>query len=249
MAIIATTTRTYTCRDEELPVIAQFLIFTLNRDSTDFETYSPVFARGYITTFEQKTAETKALVAPETESAMLNAITTRLYERMDQLIIQVNRIEGYVGLAGAAVPISAGNFGLQTLREALHNHDAEKALREAGLVGTNLETYNEALVPVGFTAEQKTLFTETVAGINADNQAQFEIVSGRKLLVQDNIGVCNELYRQIKEICRIGKILYKSTNPAKLQDYTFQSLLRKVRRTGGTTPPPAEPGTDEPNNE
>ncbi len=256
MAITATITRTYPCRAEELPVVAQFLVFTLNRDSTDFETYSPMFNRTYISAFEQKTAEAKTLAAPETETAILRAITTRLYERMDQLLIQVNRIKGYVALAGAALPISVDNFGFKTLQKALYDKDVEKILREAGLVAKNLETYNEAIVPVGFTAEQKTLFTETVAGINADNQTQFEIVSGRKQLVQDNIGVFNELYGLIKEICRVGKILYKSTNPAKSQDYTFRSLLRKIRRPGGTTPPPeggdtppAEPGTDEPNNE
>jgi hypothetical protein len=40
----------------------------------------------------------------------------------------------------------------------------------------------------------------------------------------------NELYEQIGEILLVGKILYKATNPAKLADYTFTELLKKVRQ-------------------
>jgi hypothetical protein len=33
------------------------------------------------------------------------------------------------------------------------------------------------------------------------------------------------------EICDIGKILFKQTDNAKLKDYTFVQLMKKVRRT------------------
>lgn len=32
------------------------------------------------------------------------------------------------------------------------------------------------------------------------------------------------------EICRIGKILYKQTDKAKLKDYTFTQMMKQVRR-------------------
>lgn len=41
----------------------------------------------------------------------------------------------------------------------------------------------------------------------------------------------NELNAQLAEICNIGKILFKQTDKAKLKDYTFAQLMKKVRRT------------------
>jgi len=38
------------------------------------------------------------------------------------------------------------------------------------------------------------------------------------------------LYEQAGEILSVGKILYKATDPAKLTDYTFTELLKKVRQ-------------------
>jgi len=34
---------------------------------------------------------------------------------------------------------------------------------------------------------------------------------------------------QLTEILSVGKILYKATNPAKLQEYTFTDLKKRVR--------------------
>jgi len=38
------------------------------------------------------------------------------------------------------------------------------------------------------------------------------------------------LYDQLKEILTAGRILYMATDPAKLQEYTFEDLKKRVRR-------------------
>jgi len=45
----------------------------------------------------------------------------------------------------------------------------------------------------------------------------------------------NELYDQIGEILSVGKILYKGKDAAKLSDYTFTELLKKVRQVATNT--------------
>jgi hypothetical protein len=53
----------------------------------------------------------------------------------------------------------------------------------------------------------------------------------------------NGLYEQFTEICTIGKVLYKQTDKAKLNDYTFAWLMKQVRRADK----PAEEKPAEPN--
>jgi hypothetical protein len=38
------------------------------------------------------------------------------------------------------------------------------------------------------------------------------------------------LYAQFTEILKVGKILYKSTDAAKLKEYTLNELKKRVRR-------------------
>jgi hypothetical protein len=56
-----------------------------------------------------------------------------------------------------------------------------------------------------------------------------QILSNRKNIVQNNLGLFNDLYAQLTEILNIGKILYKATEAVKTQEHTFSTLLKQVR--------------------
>ena len=64
-----------------------------------------------------------------------------------------------------------------------------------------------------------------------DKNKKYELISNRTALVQNNLNLLNELNDQLTAICKIGKILYKQTDQAKLKDYTFTQMMKKVRRT------------------
>jgi hypothetical protein len=79
-----------------------------------------------------------------------------------------------------------------------------------------------------------------------DRNKKYELVSKRMALVQNNLGMLNDLYYQLVEICKIGKIPYKQTDKAKLNDYTFTYLLKQVRWVEKSeTPKPEKPATAE----
>ncbi len=46
--------RTFNCKDEELPVIGNYVAFSVNRDIADFTAFSPVFTPEYVTDFRVK---------------------------------------------------------------------------------------------------------------------------------------------------------------------------------------------------
>ena len=47
----------------------------------------------------------------------------------------------------------------------------------------------------------------------------------------------NELYLRMTEIYSIGKVLYRTTDPAKYAEYTFSKLLKKVRNAAKSAAP------------
>ena len=91
------------------------------------------------------------------------------------------------------------------------------------------------LMPVpgtnSMTDSQMEVFTNASDKLDKGKQQTMEIRSNRKAIVQNNIGLFNELNDQLTELLYVGKILYKGVDEAKTKDYTFSELKKLVRRT------------------
>jgi len=90
--------RNYNCKDEELPIIGNKVLFSFKRDQADFIGYSLKFENGYVTRLEGKIQEVFDLVEPKSETVQLKVITDAVYTAMDGLIDPINRVIGYMGL-------------------------------------------------------------------------------------------------------------------------------------------------------
>jgi hypothetical protein len=234
----ATSARDYNCKDEELPVICKFAAFSLKRDLADFTDYSPKLNQQYVTGYEAKIATVSELVEPKSETVALKAITDRLYNTMDGLIDPINQLTGYIGLAEDAINISPADFGLADLRKGIIPKDAERVISSLHTINANIAKYNEVLTLQGFRVELGAKFAASALSVATDKQKQYEITSNRKKLVQDNLSLLNDLFKQLNEILKVGKILYKAKDAAKLKDYTFSELKKGVRKTAKTTSTP-----------
>jgi hypothetical protein len=156
-------------------------------------------------------------------------MTERMYQTMDDLIAPSNRLSGYLNLAGTGVPVSSDDFGLVQLRKSARLRDVESVLKLLHTADANIRKYKKALTAMGLTEELIARFTVAAKQLADDKNRKYELVSNRAALVQKNMGLLNGLYDQLAEICRIGKILYKQTDPAKLKDYTFTKMMTQVR--------------------
>lgn len=233
--------RNFNCKDEELSVICGFSAISLGRDLADFGAYSPVFTNAYLDGYKAKINAVDDLVQPKSETLELKMLTERIYDTLDALIDPINHVDGYLDLAGKTVPVSPVDFGLTPLRKSVRSRDVENVLKLLRTVETNLVRYKNELAAKGLTDALIARFTEAAATLAADKNQKYSIVSARMALVQNNLGLLNELYDQLVEICKIGKILYKQTDKAKLNDYTFTYLLKQVRRVEKPgEPKPAE---------
>ena len=221
--------KNYNCKNEELPVIAEYLAFSLKRDLANFTAFSPKFNEAFVMAFEDKIKTATELLNPKMETAELKIITARLYSSVDSLSGAANNLSTYIKMAGAGVPVSAADFGLSLLRKKINRKDVEGVLQGLHLVRASIEHYKEALINQGLSEAAIAELDATMASIAADNQAQYEIKENRKELVQNNIKVFSELYSDIMELCEVGKNLYRGKDLKKLAEYTFSDLLKNVR--------------------
>jgi hypothetical protein len=222
--------RSFDCKNEELPVVCRFGALSLARDLNDFTTYSSMFDAAYLAAFQSKIEAVQELVLPRSETVELKVLTDRIYLTLDGLVTLTNRLEGYLKLAGKQVPISSADFGLVQLRTSAHKRDVENVLQQLSVVDGNIRKYQSALKAKGLTDGLTGKLSETAKQLTADKERKYTLVSTRAAIVQSNTEELNDLKVQLTEICRIGKVLYKGSDQAKLKDYTFAHLMKQVRR-------------------
>ena len=224
-------TRIFNCKDEELPVVSKAVAFALKRDLADFTAYSPKFTNAYVTDYENKITVVTDLLEPLSETLAKKIITERYSNTMNTLIDPINRVTGYLNLAKATLNITPASFGFAALRKSIENHDVEGVIANLHIVLANIHTYKAPLAEQGLTDKMIDVLTAAFNSLAADKQQQIEITSNRRTIVQNNVSLLNELYEQDGEILSVGKILYKGKDAAKLSDYTFAELMKKVRQT------------------
>ncbi len=159
----------------------------------------------------RKIATLTDLVEPKSETVQLKSITEGMYAAMDNLIDPINRVVGYISLGKLEKTITVVDFGLTQLRKSINSRDAESVIKCLHTVKLNLVKFKTELTAQGLNETLIARFADAETGIAQAKQAQYEMLSHRKSVVQNNLSVCNDLYNQLSEIMAVGKILYKST--------------------------------------
>ena len=185
----------------------------------------------YVSSYEARINAVGELVEPKSETVVLKAITDRIHHTMDGLLDPINRLIGYIELTEEAIHISTADFGLVDLRKGITTRDAEHVVKTLHTVNLNIAKYKDVLVQQGMRDWLVEKFQSAAVSVADDKQKQYEITSNRKNLVQNNVSSFNELYKLFNEILKVGKILYKGSDAAKLKDYTFNELKKGVART------------------
>jgi len=222
--------RLYSCRDDELPTICELAAFSLKRDLVDFTNYSPKFNNGYLESFLTMIANARNVIEPKSETLERTASTARLHSALVSLIDPIKRLGGYLNLAHAKLNISSAEFGLYNLRDSIIALDQEGASKNMHVVSSNIMKYKVVLMEQGLTEPMIELFISAAAIFAKEKNSQYAILVNRKSIVQSNLTLFNDLYKQLLEILATGKILY-AKDAAKLQEYTFSQLKKQVRLT------------------
>jgi translation elongation factor EF-1beta len=177
------------------------------------------------------------LLEPQAETLAKKIITERYSATIKGLLDPINRVTGYIKLAKSNLKVTPNGFGMSALRLSIDKNDVEGVIANLHIVLGNIRTYKASLAEQGLTDELIDGLTAASQSLAADKLQQFEIISNRRSIVQNNLGLLNDSYEQGAEILSIGKILYKGKDAAKQADYTFAELLKKVRQVSKPVAP------------
>jgi hypothetical protein len=241
--------RLYPCKDEELPILAGFVAFSLKRDAKDFASYSSIFAKDFIKRLEADIKAASGLVRAGARGAIhVKGRTKELYEALDGLLEASQSLKVYLKLAGLNAEGGAKEFAITKLSHAVNRKDAEGVLAESKVMEEAIVRHKSALAKAGMTDKFIKDIRELQARLNASIQNRYEAKSARAAGVLDNIDALNSLYVKLTAVCDVGKIIYKKSDPAKVKEYTFSALKRRVRaagtRAGGEKKNPGAKGQD-----
>jgi len=219
-----------TIKNEEVLHFAGFVFNSYKRDVEDFKAFSTLFNDAFTAEFEGKVNELKELTEPQTLTNELKKITSDLYDSMVKMLELVGRLDAYIGFAGKENISKPGAFNLQFVRKYLHARDVDAFYKAVAVTISQMETQKAELIkggmPETFTAEMVTL-KEKIFKLNQDQQTK---LSERKQLVASNSHKFDELMTLVSKINKFGKLIYKKTNPEKVDDYTISSLLSLTKR-------------------
>ena len=230
--------RTFSLKNEELPVVCNFAISSFTRDLKDFSAFSPRFTPDYVSEFTGFVTTAQNVLRPKSEMIEQKRITSRIFSTLDGLVDPLNRLTIYLQLPGEKPNISLSDFGVKGLRKCIQLKDIEGAMNNLNLININLAKYKEQLAPQGLTDDLIALFSDAALLVAADKQKQYELIIHRKAIVQNNTTLFNTLYGRLTEVLSVGKALYKNADPSKCHEYTLNDLKKRVHRA--TSSPAAE---------
>ncbi|MDR2887522.1 MAG: hypothetical protein LBV26_05925 [Bacteroidales bacterium] len=227
--ITNTNSRSYNCKDEELPFIASFVLANLKRDRQAFKNFSPRYSDEYVAAFEQEIKGISELVNPRTNTNDIKRITGWLYGNLDSAFDIARYVEGYISMSHGEIPVSARDFGIANLRKCIKARDAEGAISSLRFINANIVKYKTELQAQGLKDETIKTLAFLTDEIAVCNNEQYKNALSRKDIVYSNKDKMNTVNAKIKEICKTGKLIFRRYNPEKLKGYTFTSLLKDVR--------------------
>lgn len=222
--------RLYNCKDEELPVISGFVLFSIKRDLLDFIIAFPRFKDPFVALMEKRIADLSEMAFPQSETEEIKNINAHVHQVMSQLSDAANYMSGYIEFMKDSVVISEAGFGITALRSGIARKDPEKVLSAVHTINKNIKKYKDALTEAGLRAELSALFMDAETSIRDGKQKAYAISRRRAAMVQANLTQFNDLFLILKDIFKAGKILYKKKNPVKFKEYTFTHLRKGVRR-------------------
>jgi hypothetical protein len=215
-------------RIEVLPVIGQFVVESYSRDVADFSAYSPVFTVGLVAEIEKQIELCRNATRSWIFIKELKTVSVALYATIGSVRVKMNALEGYVHLAGSTLDLTYADFGIVEVRRAVSRKNAETVPEAIRQLLINVKRNFTALQAVGM---QQTLYAEIeklAMEIDRLNARQNVVESERNLQTEADLHLFNDLWLAIAPIFETGKALYRGVDEARLKDYTFAQLEKRL---------------------
>ena len=222
----------FNCKMEEVPAIAGFVKESLIRDLVLFREYSPEFSEEFITQLSTKRNYCMELESSGITTKLLKALTTQLLDKEKGLRPQLNKLEGYLNLAGSAMDIPAESFGIKAVRDAISKGNDEGVIASMQTILKNVNRNKTILLAKGLKQEFIDSLSAAVTEIDQLNTQQNSMINERNNATASNIKDYNELWDMLSTVFTTARSLFRGVDDLKLKEYTVTELLKRVNAEG-----------------
>lgn len=227
--------RKFSCKMEEVPVLAGFVTDSLVEDMPDFQEYSSDYGQPTVDALVSKRMFCLELEKSDSKIQELKSTTASLVGKELQLRPMLNKVEGYIKRAGDGLTIGVDGFGLKELRTAISNGNDEGVIAGMKMLMGNIDRNSATLEAKGlkpeFVIELNALATE----IDVLNNLQNQLQNQRNSTTSTNIKDYNELWEMMNNVCQDARAMYKGVDDVKLKKYSVSALLKRVSAGGAKT--------------
>lgn len=230
------------CTMENIPVIAGFVITTVEKDLVEIKEAAPDIDQEHLDELKAKNETVRAMVRPREVTGEMKEVTKKMYATMDSVKSKLNLLEIKINRVESQLKKSPDAFGLTKLRSQIRVRNAEGVLAGLELMLHEVDNNTVALAANGFTPVMREWFTTALNSINADNGLQNAKIGERGELTMENTVTISDFWKGISDLMRVGRLLYKD-NPVKLKEYTYAVLHRRVEAAHKKDAAQVEKGT------
>jgi hypothetical protein len=218
----------FNCKMEVLPVLASFLLESLNTDFELFVQYSPIFSPQFVLGVKDKQIICYQSITPTDVLRLQKVVTNKIIDQSGKLRLSLNQIEGYLQFAANDLDIAVKDFPLKNIREGISKSNVEGVLTNGRNLATCLKRNEPALLAKGMRPETIISLTAEINNIELLNTNQNVKKNERSRTKVDNIKVLNELWDDLDTIMKAGRAIFRGVDNVKLKEYTMTSLIKRV---------------------
>jgi len=223
--------RSYSCKDEDLPIIGAMILQSFSQEKPVFISFSNRFVDPFEANLNAGLVNINELVSPESETLLMQQLTQQIYAEIELVNSMADTLKAYVDLTKSS--LTSASFGVTALRAACNKGDVSAVIDKLKVVNTNIGNHITPLKEVGLTDEKINLLKTKGSLLTDLKTQQQDVRTNRALVVQGNIGQLNSIYNSLADVLLVGKTLFKD-NPAKTKEFTFSALKSRLGQSRST---------------
>ncbi|MEC4049860.1 hypothetical protein OX284_010510 [Flavobacterium sp. SUN046] len=207
-------------KKEEMVPLADMVLASLERDQSQIMAENATFTVQYVDDFKTSNDEVRNIEQSDSLFVTQKGVTKQLYNEANKVIKEVKLLQIIFIAAGLNTSI------VTRILKNITSRNIEGALIDIKAIGQIIIANLETLTAKGMKATTPAFLDAKFVLLTDLSNQQTQLMKDRKLLTDDNKANYRGLYRYIREVTTIGKIIYAGT--AKADEYNIRKLVRHL---------------------
>jgi len=221
-------------RTEDKTTISRFLIDNFEIDQADFVGKFTKYKDPFLKNTKDLITTCEAIVASSFYVTQLKTLTRLVDVTAISIRGDLNDIELMAINAGSKLNMNWKDMGFREARKCISNTNLEGLQERMKILNENIKSNLVALTDEGDAATIWTSMKGKVAQVKTMNEEQNKMIAAKAKTIKENNDKFEEMWDVTLNLMRAGKVIYKTTNPTRVKEYTLTTLTKRVRHDGSS---------------